>query len=128
MKKLFDETYPSSDGSRKSRNIWYGYIDISVDGEFGKVTKLDDLVMDTLTEIIKNDLSMIENAADETNWYFYGSEITQDAIGENIRPSIMVREKNKNFITHFNISDCDFALGIEAILSFKSKFEKRLGE
>ena len=25
MKILFDETFTSNDGKRKSRNIWYGY-------------------------------------------------------------------------------------------------------
>ena len=126
VKKLFDETYSSNDEKQRSRNIWYGYLDISIDGEYGKVIKLDDFIMNTLCEIIKNDLLTSDNTPDETNWYFYGSTVTQDAIGDNIRPSIMVREKNKEFIINFNISDCDFALKIDAILSFKTKFEKRL--
>jgi hypothetical protein len=36
MKVLFDETHTSNDGKRISRNIWYGYADISIDGEYGK--------------------------------------------------------------------------------------------
>ena len=128
IKKLFDETYSSNDGKQKSRNIWYGYFDISVDGEYGKVIRLDDHIMDTLCGIIKNDLLANNNTPDKTNWYFYGSVVTQDAIGENIRSSIMVRERNGEFVTNFNISDCDFALNIDAILSFKTKFEKRLTE
>ena len=127
MKILFDETFTANDGKRKSRHIWYGYADISVDGEYGKNIKLTEDFMDNLCEIIKNDLSKnAENAPTETNWYFYGSAVTQDAIGDNIRPTIMVRERSDEFITNFNISDHDFAVNIDAILLFKSDFEKRL--
>ena len=123
MKILFDETYTSNDGKRISRNIWYGYADISVDGEYGKNINLNEDFMDNLCEIIKNDLS--KNAANkptETNWYIYGSA----AIEDNIRPTIMVRERSDEFITNFNISDHDFAVNIDAILLFKADFEKRL--
>ena len=127
MKILFDETFTSNDGKRKSRNIWYGYADISVDGMYGKSIKLTEDFMDNLCEIIKNDLSTnAVNAPTETNWYFYGSAVTQDAIGDNIRPTIMVRERSDEFITNFNISDHDFAVNIDAILLFKADLEKRL--
>jgi hypothetical protein len=127
MKILFDETYTSNDGKRTSRNIWYGYADISVDGMYGKSIKLTEDFMDNLCEIIKNDLSTnAVNAPTETNWYFYGSAVTQDAIGENVRPTIMVRERSDEFKTNFNISDHDFAVNIDAILLFKADFEKRL--
>ena len=127
MKILFDETFTSTDGKQTSRNIWYGYAEISVDGEYGKNIELTNNLMDSLCEIIKNDLS--KNTSDtptETNWYFYGSTVTQDAIGDKIRPTIMVREKSGEFITNFNISDHDFAVNIDAILLFKQDFEKRL--
>ena len=127
MKILFDETFTSNDGKRKSRNIWYGYADISVDGMYGKSIKLTEDFMDNLCEIIKNDLSTnAVNAPTETNWYFYGSAVTQDAIGDNVRPTIMVRERSDEFKTNFNISDHDFAVNIDAILLFKADFEKRL--
>ena len=127
MKILFDETFTSNDGKRKSRNIWYGYADISVDGMYGKSIKLNEDFMDNLCEIIKNDLSTnAVNVPTETNWYFYGSAVTQDAIGDNIRPTIMVRERSDEFITNFNISDHDFAVNIDAILLFKADFEKHL--
>jgi len=125
MKILFDETYDSNDGKQTSRNIWYGYADIYVDSEYGKDIRLNESLMNNLCEIIKNDLS--KNAAPtETNWYFYGSAVNQDAIGDNIRPSIMIRERSGDFITNFNISDQDFAVNIDAILLFKADFEKRL--
>ena len=127
MKVLFDETFPSNDGKRTSRNIWYGYADISVDGEYGKDIRLTDDFKDHLCEIVKNDLSQ-NNTSTETNWYFYGSAVTQDAIGDSIRPTIMIRERSGTFITNFNISDHDFAVNIDAILSFKDDLEKRLNK
>ena len=127
MKILFDETYASTDGERSSRNIWYGYADISAAGEYGMSIQLNDDFMNELHELIRNDLSKnAANAPTETNWYFYGSTVTQDAIGDKIRPTIMVRERSGEFITNFNISDHDFAVNIDAILLFKADFEKRL--
>ncbi|MGE7691546.1 hypothetical protein ACQKMI_20335 [Lysinibacillus sp. NPDC097214] len=127
MKILFDETYTSNDGKRASRNIWYGDADISVDGEYGKTINLNEDFMNNLCEIIKNDLSKnAANAPTETNWYFYGSDVTKDNIGDNIGPTIMVRERSDEFITNFNISDHDFAVNIDAILLFKADLEKRL--
>lgn len=127
MKILFDETYTSDDGKYSSRNIWYGYADISVDGQHGKTIKLNEDFMVHLCDLVKNDLSKnAENVPTQTNWYFYGSAVTKDAIGDNIRPTIMVREKSGQFTTNFNISDHDFAVNIDAILLFKADFEKRL--
>lgn len=126
MNILYDETYTSNDGKRTSRNIWYGDADLTVEGEFGKVINLNEDFMDNLCEIIKNDLSNAANKATETNWYFYGSGVTLDTIGDNIRPTIMVRERSDEYITNFNMSDHDFAVNIDAILLFKADFEKRL--
>ncbi|WP_276929523.1 hypothetical protein [Herbinix luporum] len=127
MKILFDETYTSNDGKRASRNIWYGDADISVDGVYGKTINLNEDFMNNLCEIIKSDLSKnAANAPTETNWYFYGSGVTKDSIGDNIRPTIMVRERSDKFITNINISDHDFSVNIDAILLFKTDFEKRL--
>lgn len=127
MKVLFDETYASNDGKRTSRNIWYGYADITVDGEHGKNIRLNKDLMDCLCEIVKNDLSKNDtHTPTETNWYFYGSAVTQDAIGDNVRPTIMVRERAGEFITNFNVSDHDFAVNMDPILSFKEDFEKCL--
>ena len=127
MKILFDETYTSDDGKYSSRNIWYGYADISVDGQHGKTIKLNEDFMVQLCDLVKNDLSNnTENVPTQTNWYFYGSAVTKDAIGDNIRPTIMVRKKSGQFTTNLNISDHDFAVNIDAILLFKADFEKRL--
>ena len=127
MKILFDETHTSNDGKHTSRNIWYGYADLSVDAEYGKIIELSEDFRDHLCELIKKDLSENKaNSPTETNWYFYGSTVTKDAIGDSIRPTIMVREKSDEFVTNINISDYDFAVNLDAILSFKMDFEKRL--
>ncbi|XZF77725.1 hypothetical protein ACSBO6_09325 [Bacillus sp. AL-1R] len=129
MKNLFDETYSSNENQRTSRNIWYGDADLTVNSDYGKIMNLNEDFMVTMCEIIKNDLSKnAENKPTETNWYFYGSGVTQEDIGDNIRPTIMVRERSGEFITNFNISDHDFALNIDGILLFKADFEKRLAK
>lgn len=127
MEILFDETYASEDGKKASRNIWYGYADMSVDGKYGKDLRLNENLMEDLCRIIRKNLS--ENTTPpptETNWYFYGSTITQDAIGDNIRPTIMVRERAGLFVSNFNISDHDFAVNLDDILLFKTNLENRL--
>ena len=128
MKNLFDETYTSEDGKRASRNIWHGDVDIYVDGAYGKVVGLNEGLMDNLLGIIAGDLAKDgTGAATETNWYFYGSDVTREDIGDHSRSTIMVRERAGEFIAHFNISDQDFALNIDAILAFKAELERRLG-
>lgn len=62
MKILFDETFTSTDGKQTSRNIWYGYAEIS----WGVC---ENNFMDNLCKIIKNDLSKnTSNTPTETNW------------------------------------------------------------
>jgi len=127
MEILFDETFASEDGKHTSRSIWYGYADMSVDGVYGKETRFSEELMDILCEIVMNDLSKsVSNPPTETNWYFYGDAVAQDAIGDKIRPTIMVRERAGGFVTNFNISDLDFAVNIDTILLFKTELEKRL--
>ena len=129
MNVLFDETFASNDGMRTSRNIWYGYADFSADGEYGKEIRLDQEIMDLLCDIIRDDLSGNDiHSPTETNWYFYGNAVTQDAIGDNIRPTIMVRERSGGFTVNINISDHDFAVNIDSIISFKVDFKKHLIE
>lgn len=125
MEILYDETYASSDGSQTSRNIWFGYADITVDGEHSKLIMLSDEFMD---ELCKTTKGSFKAGPTETNWYFYASTVTKDAIGDSIRPSIMIRERDGKYIVHFNFSDYDFALNIDAILMYKAGLEKRLND
>ncbi|KRF10035.1 hypothetical protein ASG89_00335 [Paenibacillus sp. Soil766] len=127
MEILFDETYASEDGKKASRNIWYGYADMSVDGEYGKELNLNENLMEDLCRKIRNNLSESTTPTPtETNWYFYGNSTTQDAVGDSIRPTIMVRERAGLFVINFNMSDHNFAINLDDILVFKTNFEKRL--
>lgn len=124
---LFDETFAAGDGSRASRNIWYGYLGLSVDGEYGKDIRLTGDLMDTLCDAIRENLSGAKTPAPtETNWYFYGDAVAKDAIGDDIRPTIMVRAKDGAFLVHINLSDHDFAVHIDAVQSFQGALERRL--
>ena len=124
MEFLADETYTSSDGQQTSRNIWYGSADITTKGEFGMVIKLNDDLKYSLCKIISDDLN--KNAGivpTETNWYFYGSGITKESIGNNILPAIMIRKKAGEFVSNISVNDYDFSISIDAIVSFKKDFE-----
>lgn len=127
MEKLFDETFASEDNGLVSRNIWYGYVELYRTSEYGKEILLDENLINMICKIIKGNLSEdIKPFPTETNWYFYGKTVTQDAIEDIIRPTIMVREKKGVFLAHCNISDNDFAVNIDKILSFKSNLENHL--
>ena len=127
MQKLYDETYTSEDGLRKCRNIWYGSADMTAKGEHAMVIKLEEDLRHLICKTIKNDLASDSDVPPtETNWYFYGIGVTADDIGGNILPAIMIRERENKFITNFSISDHDFALNLDKILSFKIDLENHL--
>ena len=129
MQKLYDETYTSEDGLRRSRNIWYGSADMTVKDEFAIVIKLEEDLRELLCNTIINDLaSHADLPPTETNWYFYGSGVNADDIGGDILPAIMIRERDSQFITNFSISDHDFALNIDRILAFKIDLENHLSK
>lgn len=127
MKNLGDETYDSEDGAYHSRNLWYGDVDMTVEGQWGIILKITTATIDSLYKAIKNDLSKsFDTPPTETNWYFYGRGVTVETIGENILPAIMVREKDKKFIVNISVGDHDFATNLETILACKAKLENRL--
>ena len=127
MELLYDETYTSSDGLQTSRNLWYGSADIISEGEHGPIIKLSDNLRDDMCKTIKNDLSKnVDACPTETNWYFYGRGITKEAVGSNILPAIMVREKAGEFIVNFSLTDYDFFMSIDKIIPFKRDFVRCL--
>ena len=129
MELLYDETYTSNDGMQASRNIWYGSADIISQGEHGPVIKLGDNLRDALCEIIKSDLSKnVDVCPTETNWYFYGHGINKESVGGKILPAIMVREKAGEYIVNFSLTDYDFAMSIDKVISFKKDFVRCLYE
>lgn len=125
MEKLFDETFACED--IVSRNIWYGYVELYRDAEYGKEILLDESLINNICEIVKSNLSEdIKPIPTVTHWYLYGKTVTQDAIEDSIRPNIMIREKQGIFLVHCNISDNDFAVSIDKILKFQSNLENHL--
>lgn len=127
MDKLFDETFAKEDNSIVSRNIWYGYIELYTDGQYGKDITLDENVVEKICGIVKGDMSeKADPAPTEYNWYFYGKSQAVDAIGDSIRPTIMIRNKAGEFLVRCNISDHDFALQIDTVVSFEKNMQLRL--
>lgn len=127
MDRLFDETFPSEDGSVVSRNLWYGYFELYVEGEYGKQIILNDELLMQISELVKGDSAeKVELSPTEINWYLYGDTKATDAIGDTIRPTIMIRRKQNGFVVRCNMSDHDFAVNIDTILAFEKNLENIL--
>ncbi|MGX7417853.1 hypothetical protein ACWOFR_03505 [Carnobacterium gallinarum] len=114
MKKLFDETFTHEDGA--SRTIWYGYLQ----------DELNEIVLDELTEIVKSDLK--EETADNTitSWIFYFEAKNEDAIGDSVRQSIMIREKEQAYSVNVNMSDFGFVTKFDELSKVKELLEFKL--
>lgn len=129
MDRLFDETFAAEDNSAVSRNLWYGYVELYTDGEYGKQIVLDEKLMDAIIAIMKNDKAEnVDPLPTEINWYLYGKTTTTDAIEDTIRPTIMIRYKQNSFLVRCNISDADFATSIDAVLSFENRLQALLAQ
>ena len=126
MERLYDETYASKDGARTSRNIWYSQLDLTEKGEYGQVVKLDGDLLSAIALTVRNDLQQNQESPSETNWYFYGKGVERESIGKCLLPAVMVREKQGGFLAHVSISDHDFALNIDKVVSFKNALESEL--
>lgn len=129
MEKLFDETFATEEPKVINRHLWYGYLDLYIDGEDGKQIVLNDKLENFICETIqKNVQEKVKPMPTEINWYLYGKTQTTDAINDKIRPTIMVRYKNNKFLVRCNISDHDFAINIDEVLAFEKRLEKHLLE
>lgn len=70
---------------------------------------------------IKGDLEYVsENEIESTSWIFYSEVQSDDAIGDKVRASFMVRELKGNFVAIYNMSDFDFVTAYESLEEFKS--------
>lgn len=127
MNRLFDETYASDDCSVVARNIWYGYIELYTDGEYGKDLVLDEKLAQRIEEIVQKDMNeKPDPPPTQICWYLYGSTKTTDAIEDTIRPTLMIRYDGNDFLVRCNFSDHDFAVKIDAIIAFEQNMEARL--
>ena len=117
MEKLFDET--NEYNSNYYRTIWYGYIDIS--------GNLNKELVNTLVSIIKNDLAEnVDKSLAASHWVFYTKDVSEDAIEEKVRPSIMIRESQGVFVSNDYMSDFDFVTAFDKINKFRIDLENQL--
>ena len=115
MEKLFDENNEFDE--LYYRTIWYGYI------EGG----LNDNLVKIIENKIRLDLSIpMENEPVATHWIFYNGTKSSDAIGEEVRNSIMVRLKEGMYIVNLSISDFSFVTEIDIVREFTGKLELKL--
>ena len=126
MNTLFDETFTNPEDNRSSRNIWYGYAKVSTQGAYGDVLALSDAFLADIYQLITTDLTTPAVKPTETNWYIYADMVTKDALEENIRPSLMIKETDGLFHVHLNFSDQDFAINLGAITTFCTTLQNKL--
>ncbi len=134
MKRLFDETYGDS------RTIWYlfeegdksiHYIFNEPDEYGGRMISHNDysILADSLIGLIADDLkNTLEKKPAETHWIFYSSRVDDDAIGDKVRFSILVKLKNGRYSCNINISDYLFATSFEEIIKIKDIIEASLNQ
>lgn len=109
MKQLFDETFS------KNRTLWYGYF---------KDLEQADLI-EKIKQIVQKDLET-PNQVEATSWIFYREDIQKDALGEQIRSSIMVRFADGQYETQYNMSDFEFVVQRSVISAWLDHLEKQL--
>lgn len=108
MKQLYDETH--GEIGDYNRTLWYTYLE----GEY------DSKLIEKLVNIIKTDLAAeLEKVPSATNWVFYTETQEDDAIGDKVRASLMVRERDGLFVANYNMSDYDFVIAYDRLEAFK---------
>jgi hypothetical protein len=134
LKKLFDETY------EYNRTIWYlleednnfiNYI-FSEPNEYGGrvITPSDySILVDSLKGLMDDDLKEnVEKEKMETHWIFYSSRIDDDAIGDKVRFSILVRLKEGIYSCNINVSDYLFSTSFDEIIKIRNIIEATLNK
>ncbi|EFR99842.1 hypothetical protein [Listeria seeligeri] len=115
MKKLFDETNGFEE--RYFRTIWYGYI----------TNDFDLTLTEELKQMIQADLAIeTENPITATHWVFYSETQADDAIGDKVRSSIMIRHRDNEFTVNYNVSDFQFVTAFDLAAAFKEQLETSL--
>ncbi|WP_459480092.1 hypothetical protein [Clostridium saccharoperbutylacetonicum] len=134
MKKLFDETY------EYNRTIWYlfeeddnsiNYI-FSEPNEYGGrviIPSNYSILVDILKGLMDDDLKdNIEKEKMEAHWIFYSSRIDDDAIGDKVRFSILVRLKEGIYSCNINVSDYLFSTSFDEIIKIRNIIEATLNK
>ena len=114
IEKLFDETFAHE--TEDYRTLWYGYLEVA----------LSDELIEQLTTIIKSDLAEPKTKRTVNHWIFYFKMQNDDALGEKVRQSLMVREDTGDFVVNFNMSDFSFVTQYDEVEAFMERFLLRL--
>lgn len=109
MKLLGHEVYDQSE------HFWYE-LNLMKEGQYGFIFNTEKGIMDDLVKIICHNIK--ENFSNEGMYWYFGKEL------ESIL--LMVRYKDGKFIIQVNLSDFDFALNIDQVISWKEDLEKAL--
>ena len=84
---------------------------------------------DRLKCLITDDLkNAFENKLNETHWIFYSNRVDNDAIGDKVRFTILIRLKNGKYYCNINVSDYIFATSSEEIIKIKNVIEASLNQ
>lgn len=138
MKKLFDETFPYGEHDRR-RTQWYQLEDEDHLGflfappeEYG-VSFLVPSDYAPLAGLLAQ--AVVQSHQDpenqhvtETHWVFYTNRRDGDAIGDQVRFTIMLREKGGRFDCDIHYSDFLFASAYDEIAAIRNTILDRLGE
>lgn len=139
MKRLFDETFEHNEADF-SRTIWYlfeegdnsiHYIFSEPDEYGGRMISSSDysILSDSLKWLIDDDLkNTFERKPTETHWIFYSSRVNDDAIGDKVRFSILVRLKNGRYSCNINVNDYIFVTSFDEIIKIKNIIETSLNQ
>lgn len=129
MKKLYDETHPYAENDKR-RTIWYQlHKEDGLDFLFGPteeygVSFLQESDYEALARsvlaCVKVDLELEQaEGASETHWVFYTDRVDGDAIGDQVRFTIMLRLKGRVVACDVNYSDFIFASAFRQVAQLK---------
>lgn len=129
MKRLYDETHPYAENDHR-RTLWYqlekedglGFmfgppeeygVSFLVPGDYGKLAE-------AALSAVRESLDEAQNPVPtETHWILYTHRRDQDAIGDTVRFTIMLRQKGGRFDCDIMYSDFLFASAFDEIIKIK---------
>lgn len=138
MKKLYDEIHPYAPGDAR-RTIWY-QLDAAdgVDFLFGPALEPGVTFLlpsdyrklsDTVLACVKADLALdATRGVEETHWVFYTGRLDADAIGDQVRFTIMLRLKGRVAACDVMHSDFIFASAFRQVAQIKQALSLRVAE
>ena len=133
MRKLAEETYEYEEGDWR-RTLWFNLSEALTKKLFAPANKWGgrDLMLEHFSFFVEILTAQVyENAHEETHatemqWVFYTPVVMEDAMGDAVRFSIMLRLRNGVYTGSFNMSDYYFASSFDEIEQLKAMILERL--